>query len=80
MEAFAVNLGAGGVDINQLSPEALGMLELCGVRATSMAAFLVAFENSWKNGVKGYLIDGLGFSESDVSVMRRNLTQRATFR
>ncbi|CAG8014911.1 unnamed protein product [Penicillium nalgiovense] len=79
MQAFAINLGAGGVDINQLSPEALGMLELCGVRATSMAAFLVAFENSWKNGVEGYLIDGLGFSQSDVSVMRRNLTQRVTF-
>lgn len=80
MQAFAVNLGGGGVDISQLSPEALGMLELCGVRATSMAAFLVSFESTYKNGAEGYLIDGLGFTQSDVSVMRKNLTvdQRQT--
>ncbi|KAJ5835799.1 Protein-tyrosine/Dual-specificity phosphatase [Penicillium robsamsonii] len=74
MEAFAVNLGADGLDISQLSPEALGMLELCGVRASSMEAFLISFENTYKNGVEGYLIDKLGFSQSDLSTMRRNLT------
>ncbi|KAJ5383674.1 Protein-tyrosine/Dual-specificity phosphatase [Penicillium concentricum] len=74
MEAFAVNLGADGLDISQLSPEALGMLELCGVRATSMEAFLISFENTYKNGVEGYLIDKLGFSQSDLSTMRQNLT------
>ena len=74
MQAFAMNLGGRRVDISQLTPEALGMLELCGVRATSMAAFLVAFERTYKNGAEGYLIDGLGFTQSDVSVMRKNLT------
>jgi hypothetical protein len=74
LEAFAVNSGAGGVDISQLSPEAVGMLELCGVRATSMEAFLLSFEETYKNGVEGYLIDRLGFSPSDLSTMRRNLT------
>lgn len=74
MQAFAINLGGRRVDISQLTPEALGMLELCGVRATSMAEFLVAFERTYKNGAEGYLIDGLGFTQSDVSVMRKNLT------
>ncbi|CAI7634798.1 unnamed protein product [Penicillium glandicola] len=80
MEAFMVNLGPdvnlgpSGVDFSQLSPEAVGMLELCGVRPTSMAAFLMSFENSFKNGVEGYLIDRLGFSKSDVLTMRKNLT------
>ncbi|KAJ5189448.1 Protein-tyrosine/Dual-specificity phosphatase [Penicillium cf. griseofulvum] len=74
MEAFAVNLGADGLDISQLSPEALGMLELCGVRASSMEAFLLSFENTYRNGIEGYLIDTLGFSSSDLSTMRRNLT------
>lgn len=74
MQAFAVNLEGGGIDISQLTPEALGMLEMCGVRATSMAAFLISFERTYKNGVEGYLIDGLGFTQSDVSVMRKNLT------
>lgn len=73
MQAFAINLG-GGVGIGQLTPEELGMLELCGVRATSMAAFLVSFESTYKNGAEGYLIDGLGFTQSDVSMMRKNLT------
>lgn len=74
MEAFAINLGTDGIDISQLSPEALGMLELCGVRANSMAAFLISFENTYKNGVEGYLIDRLGFTLRDVSTMRKNLT------
>ncbi|KAJ5959444.1 Protein-tyrosine/Dual-specificity phosphatase [Penicillium vulpinum] len=74
MEAFAVNLGSDGLDLSMLSPEALGMLELCGVRADSMAAFLVSFENKYQNGVEGYLIDRLGFSQSDVSTMRKHLT------
>ncbi|KAJ5164370.1 Protein-tyrosine/Dual-specificity phosphatase [Penicillium coprophilum] len=74
MEAFAVNLEPDGIDIDQLSPEALGMLELCGVRASSMEAFLISFENTYENGIEGYLIDKLGFSQSDLATMRRNLT------
>ncbi|KAK4860812.1 hypothetical protein LT330_004543 [Penicillium expansum] len=74
MQAFAVNLGTDGVDVSQLSPEAVGMLELCGVRATSMADFLVSFEKSYRNGVEGYLIDRLGFTQTDVLTMRKNLT------
>jgi hypothetical protein len=73
MDAFAINMETDEVDIGQLSPEALGMLELCGVRATAMSAFLKTFESSYKNGVEGYLIDGLGFSHSDVETMRKNL-------
>lgn len=73
MQAFAINWG-GGVGTGHLTPEELGMLELCGVRATSMAAFLVSFESTYKNGVESYLIDGLGFTQSDVSMMRKNLT------
>ncbi|EKV16406.1 Protein-tyrosine/Dual-specificity phosphatase [Penicillium digitatum] len=74
MQAFAVNLGAGGVDVTHLSPEGLGMLELCGVRATSMEAFLISFEKSFRNGIEGYLIDRLGFTQSEISTMRGNLT------
>ncbi|KGO58874.1 Protein-tyrosine/Dual-specificity phosphatase [Penicillium expansum] len=74
MQASAVNLGTDGVDVSQLSPEAVGMLELCGVRATSMADFLVSFEKSYRNGVEGYLIDRLGFTQTDVLTMRKNLT------
>ncbi|KAJ5796338.1 uncharacterized protein N7518_004878 [Penicillium psychrosexuale] len=74
MEAFAVNTESGETDFSQLSPEALGMLEMCGARASSMEAFLVSFENSYKNGVEVYLIDKLGFSQSDLSTMRKNLT------
>lgn len=39
-----------------------------------MAAFLVSFESTYKNGAESYLIDGLGFTQSDVSMMRKNLT------
>ena len=74
LEAFAINIGPGEADFSQLSPEALGMLEMCGARASSMEAFLVSFEKSYKNGVEGYLIDRLGFSPSDLSTMRKNLT------
>lgn len=74
MEAFAINMESDQVDIRQLSPEALGMLELCGVRATAMSAFLKSFESAHENGVQGYLTDQLGFSHSDVETMRKNLT------
>lgn len=73
MEAFAVNMGPDGLDVSQLSPEALGMLELCGVRASAMAAFLKFFESTYVNGIEGYLIDRLGFSSSQVAAMRKNL-------
>jgi protein tyrosine/serine phosphatase len=74
MDAFAINMDSDKVDISQLSPEALGMLELCGVRATAMSAFLESFESAHENGVEGYLIDQLGFTRSDVETMRKNLT------
>ncbi|KAJ5316953.1 hypothetical protein PENANT_c030G07171 [Penicillium antarcticum] len=74
MEAFALNMDADQVDISQLSPEALGMLELCGVRASAMEAFLNSFKSQYENGVEGYLTTRLGFSAEDVSMMRTNLT------
>jgi hypothetical protein len=74
MEAFALNMDSDEVDISQLSPEALGMLELCGVRASVMEAFLNSFESQYEKGVEGYLTRRLGFSANDVSTMRKNLT------
>jgi protein tyrosine/serine phosphatase len=74
MEAFAMNMESDEVDISQLSPEALGMLELCGVRATAMAEFLKHFEATYENGIEGYLTNGMGFSQTDVEAMRKNLT------
>lgn len=74
MEAFAINMGPDGLDVSQLTPEAVGMLEMCGVRSTAMAAFLKAFERTYVNGVEGYLTDRLGFSPGEVSTMRKNLT------
>lgn len=73
MEAFAMNMDSEEVDINQLSPEALGMLELCGVRATAMAEFLKHFAGAYENGIEGYLTNELGFSQSHVDTMRKNL-------
>ncbi|CAG7931637.1 unnamed protein product [Penicillium olsonii] len=73
LEAFAMNMETDEIDVNQLSPEALGMLELCGVRATAMAAFLNHFESTYENGIEGYLTDGLGFSSTHVEIMRKNL-------
>ncbi|KAJ5347181.1 hypothetical protein MYU51_004493 [Penicillium brevicompactum] len=73
MEAFAMNMDSDEVDINQLSPEALGMLELCGVRATAMAEFLKYFAGAYENGIEGYLTNNLGFSHSHVDTMRKNL-------
>lgn len=73
MEAFAMNMDSDEVDISQLSPEALGMLELCGVRATAMAEFLKYFAGAYENGIEGYLTNELGFSQSHVDTMRKNL-------
>ncbi|KAJ5669753.1 hypothetical protein N7462_010823 [Penicillium macrosclerotiorum] len=58
---------------DHLSPEAIGMLELSGVRAHAMAAFLKAFENSYEGGVEGYLTAKLGFLVPDIQLMRQNL-------
>lgn len=63
----------GGTD--HLSPEANGMLELSGVRASAMEAFLKTFEATYDGGVKGYLKTQLGFSFEDIELMRKNLTQ-----
>ncbi|CAG8112939.1 unnamed protein product [Penicillium salamii] len=73
MEAFAMNMETEEVDVSQLSPEALGMLELCGVRATAMVEFLKYFASAYENGIEGYLTDGLGFSSTHVEIMRKNL-------
>lgn len=62
----------GGTE--HLSPEANGMLELSGVRAQAMAAFLKTFENTYKGGVEEFLTTKLGFSPEDVQNMRHNLT------
>lgn len=74
MDAFAMNMDSEEVDLRNLSPEALGMLELCGVRATAMEEFLKHFECVYENGIQGYLTHGLGFSHSDIETMRKNLT------
>ncbi|KAJ5583392.1 hypothetical protein N7535_002012 [Penicillium sp. DV-2018c] len=71
--AMAVNSGDDAVDVSQLTPEALGMLEMCGVRATAMKAFLKTFEDTFEKGIEGYLIDKLGFSSSQIETMRKNL-------
>lgn len=68
-EALALQ---GGTE--HLSPEANGMLELSGVRAQAMAAFLKSFENTYKGGVEEFLTTKLGFSPEDVQNMRHNLT------
>ncbi|KAJ5595000.1 uncharacterized protein N7459_001208 [Penicillium hispanicum] len=65
--ALALHVGT-----NHLSPEAIGMLELSGVRASAMAAFLKAFDNNY-GGVETYLTTKLGFSTDDLQQMRRNL-------
>lgn len=74
MDAFAMNMESEEVDLSKLSPEALGMLELCGVRSTAMDEFLKHFEGVYENGIQGYLTHGLGFSHSDIETMRKNLT------
>lgn len=66
-DALALHVGN-----DHLSPEATGMLELSGVRAHAMAAFLKTFESTYSN-VEGFLTTKLGFSSEDVATMRRNL-------
>lgn len=65
--ALALHVGT-----DHLSPEAIGMLELSGVRAHAMAAFLKTFENTYTN-VEGFLTSKLGFPSEDVATMRLNL-------
>ncbi|KAJ5785225.1 uncharacterized protein N7503_010437 [Penicillium pulvis] len=59
---------------DHLSPEANGMLELSGVRASAMEAFLKTFETTYDGGVEIYLNTQLGFSFEDIVLMRKNLT------
>ncbi|KAJ5173276.1 hypothetical protein N7492_005869 [Penicillium capsulatum] len=66
-QALALHVGT-----DHLSPEATGMLELSGVRAGAMAAFLKTFESTYTN-VEGFLTLKLGFSSEDVARMRLNL-------
>lgn len=68
-EALALQVGT-----DHLSPEAIGMLELSGVRAHAMAAFLKTFENTYQGGVEQFLISELKFSSQDVQQIRHNLT------
>ena len=67
-QALALNEGTG-----HLSPEAIGMLELSGVRAQAMAAFLKSFHSTYGSGAEGYLTSKLGFSQNDIKLMRRSL-------
>ncbi|KAJ5090080.1 hypothetical protein N7532_008764 [Penicillium argentinense] len=69
-QALALNMGT-----EHLTPEAIGMLKLSGVRAHAMAAFLKMFENTYQGGVEEYLTTKLGFSTEDVQQMRQNLTE-----
>ncbi|KAJ6095861.1 hypothetical protein N7486_006607 [Penicillium sp. IBT 16267x] len=62
------------VGTDHLTPEANGMLELSGVRASAMDAFLKTFETTYDGGVEGYLNTQLGFSFEDIALMRKNLT------
>ncbi|KAJ5125706.1 hypothetical protein N7448_005024 [Penicillium atrosanguineum] len=66
-QALALHFGT-----DHLSPEAVGMLELSGVRAHAMAAFLKTFESTY-GGVEGYLTKALFFSPEDIGKMRHNL-------
>lgn len=66
-QALALHFGT-----DHLSPEAIGMLELSGVRAHAMAAFLKTFESTY-GGVEGYLTKALFFSPEDIRKMRHNL-------
>ncbi|KAF3388685.1 Tyrosine-protein phosphatase [Penicillium rolfsii] len=58
---------------DHLSPEAIGMVELSGVRAQSMAAFLKTFHSTYGSGAEEYLTTKLGFSHDDVKLMYKNL-------
>jgi protein tyrosine/serine phosphatase len=69
-QALALHFGT-----DHLVPEAIGMLELSGVRAHAMAAFLKTFESTY-DGIEGYLTKSLGFSPEDLEQMRHNLTTR----
>ncbi|KAJ5105711.1 hypothetical protein NUU61_003058 [Penicillium alfredii] len=66
--ALALHVGS-----DHLSPEAVGMLELCGVRAHAMAAFLKTFESMYDGGIEGFLTGKLEFSASDIQTMHQNL-------
>ena len=68
-EALDLHLGS-----DHLSPEANGMLELSGVRAQAMAAFLKTFESTY-GGVQAFLTTQLGFSFDDVQQMKKNLLE-----
>lgn len=59
---------------DHLSPEALGMLELSGVRAPAMAAFLKHLESTYGSGAEGYLTTKLGFTDADLRQMVKNLS------
>lgn len=68
--ASSLNLNpAEGLDAG---PEKVGMLELCSIRASSMAGFLEAIEEL-HGGVDGYVRTSLGFSDEDVQKICSNL-------
>ncbi|RJE22613.1 hypothetical protein PHISCL_05036 [Aspergillus sclerotialis] len=69
MAAVKLNL----FDIGETNPEDVGLLELCSVKVSAMAGFLKTIENSYQEGVKGYVKEKLGFSEEDVQKMCSNL-------
>ncbi|KAJ5495890.1 hypothetical protein N7539_001006 [Penicillium diatomitis] len=69
--AQALDLDEG---TDHLSPEAIGMLELSGVRAPAMAAFLKHLESTYGSGAEGYLTKKLGFTSIDIQKMVKNLS------
>ena len=68
MAAVKLNL----FDIGETN-EDVGLLELCSVKVSAMAGFLKTIEDSYQEGVKGYVKEKLGFSEEDVQKMCSNL-------
>ncbi|KAF7716028.1 Uncharacterized protein PECH_008670 [Penicillium ucsense] len=69
--AQALDLDEG---TDHLSPEAIGMLELSGVRAPAMAAFLKHLESTYGSGAEAYLTTKLGFTSDDIQKMVKNLS------
>jgi len=49
-----------------------GVLELASVSLKVMEAFIVTLHRRF-GGAKGYLVDGLGFSEREVETIIRNI-------
>ena len=60
-------------DIQETSPEQMGLLELCSTKVTALAGVLENIETSYEEGVRGYVKKELGFSDEDVQKICSNL-------